>query len=203
MVVIWTNIWHYLREIYQKLIINKKKGQKKGGKKRRKGTKSSYALFTQQETARRSEQTFHIFPWLLLRLLLLLPLEWIPPQVFSRSELLAICREQHGDPLPAPRPPSAAVKILAARTACWWELAVSLAIYWAELRRGFWADRRMFFPGDPSRRKRVALGGRSTKQNDRQNLVEQTRLERERRSWLRKQTSAAIKIQVSACFRLS
>ncbi|KAK4794782.1 hypothetical protein SAY86_012776 [Trapa natans] len=53
----------------------------------------------------------------------------------------------------------------------------------------------MFFSGDPSTRKRVALGGRSTKENDRQKLLEQTRLERERRSWLRKQTSAATKIQ--------
>ncbi|KAI6685132.1 hypothetical protein NL676_031045 [Syzygium grande] len=53
----------------------------------------------------------------------------------------------------------------------------------------------MFFSGDPSSRKRVALGGRSTKERDRQKLVEQTRLERERRSWLRKQTLAAIKIQ--------
>lgn len=55
----------------------------------------------------------------------------------------------------------------------------------------------MFFSGDPSARKRVALGGRSTKERDRQKLLEQTRLERERRSWLRKQTSAAIKIQVA------
>ncbi|PKI75333.1 hypothetical protein CRG98_004269, partial [Punica granatum] len=53
----------------------------------------------------------------------------------------------------------------------------------------------MFFSGDPSTRKRVALGGRSTKERDRQKLLEQTRLERERRSWQRKQTSAAIKIQ--------
>ncbi|KAK4770469.1 hypothetical protein SAY87_031001 [Trapa incisa] len=53
----------------------------------------------------------------------------------------------------------------------------------------------MFFSGDPSTRKRVALGGRSNKENDRQKLLEKTRLERERRSWLRKQTSAATKIQ--------
>ncbi|KAI4311060.1 hypothetical protein MLD38_035996 [Melastoma candidum] len=57
----------------------------------------------------------------------------------------------------------------------------------------------MFFSGDPSARKRVALGGRSSKERDRQKLVEQTRLEREKRSYLRKQTFSAIKIQ--KCFR--
>ncbi|XP_038719219.1 E3 ubiquitin-protein ligase UPL6 [Tripterygium wilfordii] len=57
----------------------------------------------------------------------------------------------------------------------------------------------MFFSGDPSTRKRVDLGGRSTKERDRQKLLEQTRLERNRRLWLRQQNSAALKIQ--KCFR--
>ncbi|KAK2990179.1 hypothetical protein RJ640_014631 [Escallonia rubra] len=39
----------------------------------------------------------------------------------------------------------------------------------------------MFFSGDPSTRKRVDLGGRSTKERDRQKLLEQTRLERNHR----------------------
>lgn len=54
----------------------------------------------------------------------------------------------------------------------------------------------MFFSGDPSTRKRVDLGGRSSKERDRQKLLEQTRLERNRRLWLRQQNSAALKIQV-------
>ncbi|XP_050216747.1 E3 ubiquitin-protein ligase UPL6 isoform X2 [Mercurialis annua] len=53
----------------------------------------------------------------------------------------------------------------------------------------------MFFSGDPSTRKRVALGGRSTKERDRQKLLEQTRMERHRRLWLRQQNTSAIKIQ--------
>ncbi|KAK4425990.1 E3 ubiquitin-protein ligase UPL6 [Sesamum alatum] len=57
----------------------------------------------------------------------------------------------------------------------------------------------MFFSGDPSTRKRVDLGGRSSKERDRQKLLEQTRLERNRRLWLRQQNAAAIKIQ--KCFR--
>ncbi|KAK3002828.1 hypothetical protein RJ639_018859 [Escallonia herrerae] len=57
----------------------------------------------------------------------------------------------------------------------------------------------MFFSGDPSTRKRVDLGGRSTKERDRQKLLEQTRLERNRRLWLRQQNSAALQIQ--KCFR--
>ncbi|XP_040990913.1 E3 ubiquitin-protein ligase UPL6 isoform X2 [Juglans microcarpa x Juglans regia] len=57
----------------------------------------------------------------------------------------------------------------------------------------------MFFSGDPSTRKRVDLGGRSSKERDRQKLLEQTRLERNRRLWLRQQNSAALKIQ--KCFR--
>ncbi|KAK9934026.1 hypothetical protein M0R45_021191 [Rubus argutus] len=57
----------------------------------------------------------------------------------------------------------------------------------------------MFFSGDSSTRKRVDLGGRSTKERDRQKLLEQTRLERNRRLWLRQQNSAATKIQ--KCFR--
>ncbi|KAK5805247.1 hypothetical protein PVK06_032900 [Gossypium arboreum] len=53
----------------------------------------------------------------------------------------------------------------------------------------------MFFSGDPTTRKRVDLGGRSSKERDRQKLLEQTRLERNRRLWLRQQNSAALKIQ--------
>ncbi|KAK8276534.1 hypothetical protein V6Z12_D10G205800 [Gossypium hirsutum] len=53
----------------------------------------------------------------------------------------------------------------------------------------------MFFTGDPSSRKRVDLGGRSSKERDRQKLLEQTRLERNRRLWLRRQNSAALTIQ--------
>ncbi|XP_061360254.1 E3 ubiquitin-protein ligase UPL6-like isoform X2 [Gastrolobium bilobum] len=57
----------------------------------------------------------------------------------------------------------------------------------------------MFFSGDPSNRKRVDLGGRSSKERDRKNLLEQTRVERNRRLWLRQQNSAALRIQ--KCFR--
>ncbi|CAJ1963098.1 unnamed protein product [Sphenostylis stenocarpa] len=53
----------------------------------------------------------------------------------------------------------------------------------------------MFFSGDSSTRKRVDLGGRSSKERDRKNLLEQTRLERNRRLWLRQQNSAALRIQ--------
>ncbi|RRT65764.1 hypothetical protein GW17_00033762 [Ensete ventricosum] len=56
----------------------------------------------------------------------------------------------------------------------------------------------MFFMGDASTRKRVDLGGRSSKESDRQVLLEQARLDRKRRLVLRQQTSAAIKIQVGA-----
>ncbi|URE02387.1 HECTc [Musa troglodytarum] len=57
----------------------------------------------------------------------------------------------------------------------------------------------MFFTGDASTRKRVDLGGRSSKESDRQVLLEQARLDRKRRLVHRQQTSAAIKIQ--KCFR--
>ncbi|KAG5555349.1 hypothetical protein RHGRI_012776 [Rhododendron griersonianum] len=57
----------------------------------------------------------------------------------------------------------------------------------------------MFFSGDSSARRRVDLGGRSSKERDRQKLLEQTRLERSRRHGVRTQNSAAIKIQ--KCFR--
>ncbi|RXH71819.1 hypothetical protein DVH24_025320 [Malus domestica] len=59
----------------------------------------------------------------------------------------------------------------------------------------------MFFSGDSSTRKRVDLGGRSTKERDRQKLLEQTRLERNRRLWIRQQNLAALKIQLQKCFR--
>ncbi|KAL4202208.1 hypothetical protein AMTRI_Chr02g262500 [Amborella trichopoda] len=57
----------------------------------------------------------------------------------------------------------------------------------------------MFFTGDSTNRKRVDLGGRSSKERDRQKLLEQTRLERKRRLGLKQETLAAIKIQ--KCFR--
>ncbi|XP_010549016.1 PREDICTED: E3 ubiquitin-protein ligase UPL6 [Tarenaya hassleriana] len=53
----------------------------------------------------------------------------------------------------------------------------------------------MFFTGDPTTRKRVDLGGRSTKERDAQKLLEQTRKERNRRLMQRQQNSAALKIQ--------
>ncbi|CAJ1940760.1 unnamed protein product [Sphenostylis stenocarpa] len=59
----------------------------------------------------------------------------------------------------------------------------------------------MFFSGDPSTRKRVDLGGRSSKERDRKNLLEQTRVERNRRLSLRQQNSSALKIQLQKCFR--
>ena len=58
----------------------------------------------------------------------------------------------------------------------------------------------MFFSGDPTARKRVDLGGRSSKERDRQVLLEQTREERRRRLGLRLQHSSATKLQV--CSRL-
>uniref|UniRef100_A0A1D1YSC8 HECT-type E3 ubiquitin transferase n=1 Tax=Anthurium amnicola TaxID=1678845 RepID=A0A1D1YSC8_9ARAE len=57
----------------------------------------------------------------------------------------------------------------------------------------------MFFSGDASARKRVDLGGRSSKERDRQVVLEEARLERQRRLWQRQQNSAALKIQ--KCFR--
>lgn len=59
----------------------------------------------------------------------------------------------------------------------------------------------MFFSGDPSARRRVDLGGRSSKERDRKVLLEQTREERRRRQGLRLQNSSATKIQV--CSRLA
>lgn len=57
----------------------------------------------------------------------------------------------------------------------------------------------MFFSGDPSNRRRVDLGGRSSKERDRKKLLEQAKLERNKRSWMRQQNSAALVIQ--RCFR--
>lgn len=54
----------------------------------------------------------------------------------------------------------------------------------------------MFFSGDPSNRKRVDLGGRSSKERDRNKLLEQAKIERNKRLWLRQQKSAALVIQV-------
>ncbi|KAK4478355.1 hypothetical protein RD792_017645 [Penstemon davidsonii] len=53
----------------------------------------------------------------------------------------------------------------------------------------------MFFSGDSSTRKRVDLGGRSSKERDRKKLLEQARLERNQRLWLRQQNTAALNIQ--------
>lgn len=58
----------------------------------------------------------------------------------------------------------------------------------------------MFFSGDPSTRKRVDLGGRSSKERDRQKLLEQTRLERNKRLRLRQQNTAATNIQVTSFY---
>ncbi|GKV52758.1 hypothetical protein SLEP1_g59326 [Rubroshorea leprosula] len=55
------------------------------------------------------------------------------------------------------------------------------------------------FTGDPTTRKRVDLRGRISKERDRQKLLEQRRLERNRRISLRQQNSAAVRIQ--KCFR--
>ncbi|KAF9595339.1 hypothetical protein IFM89_039186 [Coptis chinensis] len=56
----------------------------------------------------------------------------------------------------------------------------------------------MYFSGESSR-KRVDLGGRSSKERDRDKLVQQTKLERERREKLRIQKASALVIQ--KCFR--
>ncbi|XP_020590733.1 E3 ubiquitin-protein ligase UPL6 [Phalaenopsis equestris] len=53
----------------------------------------------------------------------------------------------------------------------------------------------MFFSGDSTSRRRVNLGGRSSKESDRQVVLEQARVERKRRQAFRQETSAAIKIQ--------
>ncbi|KAB5538406.1 hypothetical protein DKX38_015939 [Salix brachista] len=53
----------------------------------------------------------------------------------------------------------------------------------------------MYFNGDSSTRKRVDLGGRSSKERDRQKLLEQTRLERNRRLWVKQQNASALIIQ--------
>jgi ubiquitin-protein ligase E3 C len=54
----------------------------------------------------------------------------------------------------------------------------------------------MFFSGDPSSRRKVDLGGRSNKERDRQKLLEEARLEREKRSRVRLQNQSAGRIQV-------
>lgn len=54
----------------------------------------------------------------------------------------------------------------------------------------------MFFSGDPSSKKRVNLGGRSSRESDRDKLLEQARLERLQRSKVKQQNTAALKIQV-------
>ncbi|KAH7436454.1 hypothetical protein KP509_05G020700 [Ceratopteris richardii] len=53
----------------------------------------------------------------------------------------------------------------------------------------------MFFSGDPSTRKKVDLGGRSSKERDRSKLIQQARVEREKRQRLRLETQSAIRIQ--------
>ncbi|CAA7388281.1 unnamed protein product [Spirodela intermedia] len=57
----------------------------------------------------------------------------------------------------------------------------------------------MFFSGEATSRKRVDLGGKSSKERDREVLLEKARLQRQRRQWLRQQNSAALQIQ--KCFR--
>lgn len=57
----------------------------------------------------------------------------------------------------------------------------------------------MYFSGDPSSRKKVDLGGRSSKERDRQKYLEQTKRAREQRQKLRQQTLSAQVIQ--KCFR--
>ncbi|KAL3693449.1 hypothetical protein R1sor_007100 [Riccia sorocarpa] len=57
----------------------------------------------------------------------------------------------------------------------------------------------MFFSGDPASRKKVDLGGRSSKERDREKLLEQARLEREQRKRIRLQNQRATQIQ--KCFR--
>ncbi|KAL9690863.1 hypothetical protein QQ045_011275 [Rhodiola kirilowii] len=57
----------------------------------------------------------------------------------------------------------------------------------------------MFFSGDPSTRKRVDLGGRSSKERDTKKLIEQARQERNKRLRLRLENASALKIQ--KCFR--
>jgi hypothetical protein len=54
----------------------------------------------------------------------------------------------------------------------------------------------MFFSGDPTIKKKVDLGGRSTRERDRQKLLEQTKLEREQRHRSRVQSQSATRIQV-------
>jgi hypothetical protein len=54
----------------------------------------------------------------------------------------------------------------------------------------------MFFSGDPTIKKKVDLGGRSTRERDRQKLLEQTKLEREQRHRFRVQSQSATRIQV-------
>lgn len=53
----------------------------------------------------------------------------------------------------------------------------------------------MFFSGDPSTRKKVDLGGRSSKERDRNKLLEQARLDREKRQRFRQETHSAVRIQ--------
>lgn len=54
----------------------------------------------------------------------------------------------------------------------------------------------MYFSGDYANKKRVDLGGRSSREKDRKKLLEQAKLERNQRHWLRQQNSAALVIQV-------
>ncbi|KAJ4871977.1 E3 ubiquitin-protein ligase UPL6 [Raphanus sativus] len=53
----------------------------------------------------------------------------------------------------------------------------------------------MFFSGDHSTRKRVDLGGRSTKEGDARKVLEQTKVERSRRLLQKQHNSASLKIQ--------
>jgi hypothetical protein len=58
----------------------------------------------------------------------------------------------------------------------------------------------MFFSGDPTSKRKVDLGGRSSKERDRGKLLEAARLERKKRERFRLETQSAVKIQVSHFF---
>ena len=58
----------------------------------------------------------------------------------------------------------------------------------------------MFFSGDPSSKRKVDLGGRSSKERDRGKLLEIAKDERKKRQRFRLETQSAIIIQVSLFF---
>ena len=58
----------------------------------------------------------------------------------------------------------------------------------------------MFFSGDPSSKRKVDLGGRSSKERDRGKLLEIAKVERKKRQRFRLETQSAIIIQVILFF---